>query len=61
MKSVEQNLLDSLSLDAPWSLIEAFAEQPRWRPEDVNTGAEMIAEKLAALGVPVEIHRPEFS
>ena len=60
MNSVEQTLLDSLSVDAPWSLIETFAELPRWRPDDVNAGAEVIAERLAALGVPVDVHRPEI-
>ncbi len=60
MNSVEQTLLDSLSVDAPWSLIETFAEMPRWRPEDVNAGADVIAERLAALGVPVDVHRPEI-
>ena len=58
MNTVEQTLLDSLSLDAPWSLVEAFAELPRWRPEDVNASAEVIADRLKALGVPVEMHRP---
>ncbi len=60
MKSVEQTLLDALSLEAPWSLIETFAELPRWRPEDVNVGGDVIAERLAALGVPVDVHRPEI-
>ncbi len=58
MNTVEQTLLDSLCLDAPWSLVEAFAELPRWRPEDVNASAEVIADRLKALGVPVEMHRP---
>ncbi|MBV8839710.1 MAG: M28 family peptidase [Alphaproteobacteria bacterium] len=33
---------------------------PRWRPEDVNRGADVIAERLRALGVPVEVHEPEI-
>ena len=59
MNTVERDLLGALSLDAPWSLIETFSTLPRWRPEDVNAGAEVIAERLAALDVPVEMHRPE--
>ena len=58
MNTVERTLLDSLSLGAPWSLVEAFAELPRWRPEDVNASAEVIADRLKALDVPVEMHRP---
>ncbi|MEO1679571.1 MAG: M28 family peptidase [Pseudomonadota bacterium] len=45
---------------APWALIEKFAHQHREQPEDANRGAEMIAEALRALGVPVTIHRPEL-
>jgi hypothetical protein len=33
---------------------------PRWRPEDVNKGADVIVSRLKALGVPVEVHEPEI-
>ena len=33
---------------------------PRWRPEDVNRGADMIVAKLRGVGVPVEVHEPEI-
>ncbi|MBC7634479.1 MAG: M28 family peptidase, partial [Acetobacteraceae bacterium] len=33
---------------------------PRWRPEDVNRGADAIVERLRAAGVPVEVHEPEI-
>ncbi|QYU66099.1 M28 family peptidase [Leptolyngbya sp. 15MV] len=56
----ESKLLDACSLDAPWALVEHFARTPRWRPEDVNAGAEAIAERLRALGVPCTLHRPEI-
>ena len=49
-----------ISIDAPWSLIEAFATQPREKPQDGNIGAEMIAERLRGFGVPVTVHQPEL-
>ena len=49
-----------ISIDAPWSLIEAFATQPREKPEDGNRGAEMIAERLRGFGVPVTMHQPDL-
>ena len=54
------SLLEQVSLDAPWELTEAFSRQPRWRPADVNRGADMIVERLKALGVPVTVHEPEI-
>lgn len=52
-------LIEEVSLDAPWELTDAFSRQPRWRPEDVNRGADMIVERLTRLGVPVTVHEPE--
>jgi hypothetical protein len=46
------------SIDLGWSLVEAFAAQPREQPADVNRGAELIAEHLAAAGIPVTMHEP---
>jgi N-acetylated-alpha-linked acidic dipeptidase len=56
----EARMLASLSLEAPWALIEAFARHPRWEPEAVNAAADMIAERLVRLGVPVTVHAPEI-
>ena len=53
-------LLDEVDLKAPWELVEAFSRQPRWRPEEVNKGADMIVARLTALGVPVTVHEPEI-
>ncbi len=58
--SDEQAFLDAISLDAPWSLVEAFSTMPRWQPADVNRGADEIVRRLEALGVPVEVHAPEL-
>ena len=60
LSSAEQRILDKISLDEPWRLVETFSRMPRWRPEDVNRGADVIAERLRALGVPVEVHEPEI-
>jgi hypothetical protein len=56
----ERHLLDAVSLDAPWELVEAFSRMPRWRPEDVNKGADALADRLRRLGVPVTMHEPEI-
>jgi N-acetylated-alpha-linked acidic dipeptidase len=60
ISSAEQRILDKISLDEPWRLVETFSTMPRWRPEDVNRGADTIADRLRALGVPVEVHEPEI-
>ena len=60
MDSPRSALLDEVDLEAPWELVEAFSRQPRWRPEDVNRGADMIVARLTALGVPVTVHEPEI-
>ena len=56
----ETRMLASLSLTAPWELIEAFSRFPRWQPEAVNAAAEMIADRLRRLTVPVTVHAPEI-
>ena len=58
ISSDEQTLLDSISDEKPWALVERFSAQPRWRPEDVNAGADIIAEFASHLGLPVEMHEP---
>ena len=56
----ERRFLDAATLDAPWELVEHFSRMPRWRPEDVNKGADAIAARLERLGVPVTMHQPEI-
>ena len=60
ISATEQRFLDDISLDAPWGLVEAFSVMPRWRPEDVNRGADAIVDRLKAAGVPVDVHEPEI-
>lgn len=56
----EQRVLDSVSLDLPWSLVEAFSTMPRWRPEDVNAAVDHLVARLGECGIPVEVHAPEI-
>jgi hypothetical protein len=60
MNDLERRLLDAVSLDAPWELVETFSRMPRWMPEDVNRGADAIVERLRRHGVPVTVHEPEI-
>lgn len=55
MTSPFSHLTDQVTLDAPWSLVEAFSTMPRWKPEDVRTAAYDIAKRLEGLGVPYEM------
>jgi N-acetylated-alpha-linked acidic dipeptidase len=49
-------ILDQVSADVPWPLVEHFATFPRWKPQDVAQAADEIAKRLGDLGVPVEMH-----
>jgi hypothetical protein len=60
MNAFEQRLLDAVNLDAPWELVETFSRTPRWMPDDVNRGADIIADRLRGLGIPVTVHQPEI-
>jgi N-acetylated-alpha-linked acidic dipeptidase len=60
MNDLERRLLDAVSLDAPWELVETFSRMPRWMPEDVSRGAYAIVERLRRHGVPVTVHEPEI-
>ena len=55
MTSPFSHLTDEVTLDAPWSLVEAFSTMPRWKPEDVKTAAHDIGKRLDDLGVPYEM------
>jgi hypothetical protein len=56
----ERRFIDEVSMALPWDLVEEFSRMPRWRPEDVNRGADMLVAKLKGAGVPVEVHEPEI-
>jgi hypothetical protein len=55
----DSSLLDDVSLDAPWELVETFSRFPRWKPEDVNAACDLIVERLKRHGVPVTVHEPD--
>jgi hypothetical protein len=55
---VTDPIIDAISIAAPWKLVETFSTMPRWRPKDVNKGADVIVKMLKAAGVPVTVHRP---
>ena len=59
--SIERALLDSVSLAEPWPLIERFAQLTRVSGSaDEEASAEYIQERLTALGIPFQVHRPEL-
>lgn len=60
ISATERRLLGDVGLDTPWALVETFSRMPRWRPEDVNAAADVIAERLSSLGIPYEMHEPEI-
>ncbi len=53
-------LLKEINIEAPWELVELFARTPRWKPADVNKGADMIVKRLKAFGALVTVHEPEL-
>ncbi|MDE2748425.1 MAG: M28 family peptidase [Chloroflexota bacterium] len=58
---LEAALLDALSPDEPWSMVERFTTLVRESSsEDEVTAFNYIAERLSALGVPHEMHMPEL-
>ncbi|HKI55776.1 MAG TPA: M28 family peptidase [Trueperaceae bacterium] len=60
MNEQEKRLLADVSLDEPWALVEAFAGIVREHPTDVNRAADVLTERLRALGVPVTVYEPEL-
>jgi hypothetical protein len=53
MDDAVQQILDAVSIDLPWRLVEEFSELPRCLPDEVNSGADRIVAHLSAAGVPV--------
>lgn len=56
MTELEKQILDQITLDHAWSLIERFSTMVREHPDDVNAAAQVIVERLEALGVPVTVY-----
>ena len=55
---LESRLHNDVSIDAPWALLETFSTIIREHPDECNRAADIIAERLAAFGVPVTMHEP---
>ncbi len=53
-------LLNDVSLDVPWELIERFSTLKREHPDDVRAAAQLIVSRLESHGVPVIVHEPEI-
>lgn len=59
--SLERALLDDLSLDLGWSLLERFSTLVRESgSDDERTAAEWIVDRLERLGIEHEVHEPEL-
>ena len=57
-KVTSDPVVEDISIDVPWALVEKFSTMPRWKAKDVNKGADVIVKMLKDCGVPVEVHEP---
>lgn len=55
------SIIEQVTLDHAWDLVTTFAGRERWRPEDVNSAGDLIADRLRALSLPVTVHRPTLA
>ena len=60
MKCAVDPIVEDVSLEVAWPLVERFAKLPRWKSKDVNKGADVIVKMLEECGVPVEVHEPSL-
>ncbi|MFN3641395.1 MAG: M28 family peptidase [Gemmobacter sp.] len=58
MTESETAILNAVTMDEPWGLVESFATFKREHPRDVNRGMDEVASRLAGHGVPVTVHEP---
>jgi hypothetical protein len=56
----EAAVMEAARIDHAWSLVERFATMRRQDPEEAAAAGEEIARRLAALGLPVTVHRPRL-
>lgn len=56
----EKALLEKVSSDIGWSLVERFSRQPRAMPDEVCAGAGIIVEILRTAGIEPVVHEPEI-
>lgn len=60
MNTAETTLLDQVSIEEPWSLVESFATFKREHPDDVNRGMDEVIDRLRKHGVEVKVHTPDL-
>jgi hypothetical protein len=60
MNAIEKTLLDQVSIDAPWALVESFSTFKREHPDDVNRGMDEVVQTLRGHGVEVKVHEPDL-
>ncbi|WP_129113605.1 M28 family peptidase [Halegenticoccus tardaugens] len=61
LSEFEKQLVDEISIDEPWALVEEFSELTRVSgSDDEVAAAEYITGRLDALGVSYERHDPEL-
>ncbi len=60
MLTSETAILDQVTMDAPWGLVESFATFKREHPTDVNRVMDEVVERLARHGVPATVHTPSL-
>lgn len=60
MTPAESAILDQVSIEEPWALVESFATFKREHPDDVNRGMDEVVARLREHGVEVKVHEPEL-
>ena len=60
MNTAETALLDQVTIDEPWALVESFSTYKREHPDDVNRGMEEVISRLGKHGVEVKVHEPDL-
>ncbi|MEM9575792.1 MAG: M28 family peptidase [Pseudomonadota bacterium] len=60
MNHWEEKLLQAVSSETGWQLVEAFSKQMRCLPQDVTRGAEIIEQMLRKSGLDPVVHYPEI-
>lgn len=59
--ALEESILEALSIDAPWALIERFTTLVRESgSEDERIAAQYISDQLSEFGVPHTVYTPEL-
>lgn len=60
LNDVERRIVNEITIDEPWALVEIFARLRREKPDEVNRGMDCLIDRLARLDVPVTTYAPEI-